>query len=285
MRAGAGFVAMALLAAPLAGQAPGVVLTEPGSVRGAALQGSGAALMGDAGSVFTNPAGLAMIPNIALEASYYRLTLQNKLFAGAFGWRLGQFNFGAGLKYLDHGSGNDYDALGVGSLIYRFGMIALGGSAKLLREQTGTGRVQGLSGDLGMAIAVFDLMALGFSVQNVAGNWQDTPLIMPRLMRLGFTMNYVDPQESFRLLSTLEGQWSEGRGGRLVVGLEGGMVVGHAVGVIGRVAYGSRFEGTTTSRLTYGVSAELGWVLVDYALEPEDALGQRGQRLGVRLML
>ena len=278
---------VALWAAPAAGQAAtGLALAEPGSVRGAALQGAGAALMGDAGSVFTNPAGLATISHITLEASYYRLSSQNTLLAGAFGWRLGQFDFGAGLKYLDHGPSPDYDALGVGSLIYRFGLIAFGGSAKVLRQQTVTGgRVQGVSGDLGFAIAVFDIMALGFSVQNVNGNWQNTPLIMPRLVRLGFTMNYVDPQESFRLLSTIEGQWSEGRGGRFIAGVEAGVVVSNALGVIGRVAYGGRFDGSTTSRFTFGVTAELGWIDVDYALEPEDALGERGQRIGARLKL
>ncbi|MEX0690576.1 MAG: hypothetical protein WD934_09600 [Gemmatimonadales bacterium] len=282
---GAVMVGALLLAIPAGAQRSGLTLTEPGSVRGAGLQGAGAALMGDAGSVFTNPAGLAIIPHLSIEASYYRVATDNALFAGALGWRLGQFDLGAGLKLLDYGGGAEYDALAVGSLIYRLGMLAFGGSAKVLREQTVTGRVQGVSGDIGVALAVFDILALGFAVQNVSGNWDETPLVMPRLSRLGFTMNYTDPQEAFRLLSTVEGQWSEGRGGRLVLGVEGGLVVGHAVGLIGRVAYGGRFDGSTTSRFTYGLTAELGWVLVDYALEPEDPLGSRGQRVGVRFML
>lgn len=276
---------LAVAASSAAGQGTALTLTEPGSVRGAALQGAGAALMGDAGSVFTNPAGLAIIRHIALEGSYYALTTDNRLLGAAFGWRLGQFNFGAGLKYLDRAGTSDYDALAVGSLIYRFGLIAFGGSAKVLREQTETSRIEGTSGDIGLAIAVFDIMALGFAVQNVAGNWRDTPLVMPRTTRLGFTMNYVDPQESFRLLSTIEGQWSEGRGARLVLGMEGGLVVGSAVGVIGRVAYGGRYDGSSASRYTFGITAELGWMDVDYAFEPEDALGERGQRIGVRLRL
>ena len=284
---GLAFLAVAAIASPVAAQGgTGLVLTEPGSVRAASLQGAGAAMMGDAGSVFTNPAGLATIAHIALEGSYTRLTTQNTLLTGAMGWRLSQFDFGAGIKYLDHGPGGNYEALGVGSLIYRFGLIAMGGSAKVLRQETATGRTQGVSGDLGLAIAVFDIMALGFSVQNVHGNWNpNSPLAMPRVTRLGFTMNYVDPQESFRLLSTIESQWTDGLGGRLVLGLEGGLVLGHAIGVLGRVAYGGRYDGAMTSHFTWGVTAELGWVDVDYALEPTDALGERGQRLGVRLTL
>jgi hypothetical protein len=242
--------------------------------------------VGDAGSVFSNPAGLATIAHIALEASYYRLTSDNTLWTGAFAWRLGQFDFGAGVKYFDYGATTDYDALGVGSLIYRRGLIALGGSVKGLRRETAAGRSEGIGADLGLALAFFDIMALGFAVQNVGGNLDDaSTLALPRLTRLGFTMNYVDPQEAFRLLTVIEGQWAEGVGARVVLGLEAGIVLPDIVGLIGRIAYGGRFDGAVTSRMTYGLTAELGWILVDYALEPTDLLGERGQRIGVRLPL
>ena len=129
-------------------------------------------------------------------------------------------------------------------------------------------------------------MALGFAVQNVGGNWDsESPLAMPRLTRLGFTMNYVDPQETFRLLSTIEFQWAEGRGMRTVAGLEGGMVVSNAVGVIARGAYGSRPDGLLHPRLTYGVSVALTRVTFDYAYEPRVVGVGGAQRLGIRLSL
>ena len=225
---------------------------------------------------------------------------------GAFAWRLGQFNFGAGVKYFDFGTEPELvldpatggvagtptgamvrasEFLGVGSLIYRFGMIAFGGSAKLVRQHVADITQKGVSADFGLAVAFFDIMALGFSVQNIRGNWDgQSDLAMPRLTRAGFTMNYVDPQETFRLLSILEVQWPEGRGTRLVVGLEGGVVVG-GVGLIARSAYGSRPTGSDRSALTYGLSLGLARLSVDSAYDPTDLLGDASQRIGVRLTL
>ncbi len=283
-----------------------IVLQSSSSVRSAGLHGAGAALVGDASAVFHNPAGLATIRHVALEAAYFSAPFDAAQTSAAFALRLGQFNFGAGIKYFDFGtepdvvpdpaSGgvlgtetgatiNGHEFLGVGSLIYRFGLIAFGGSVKVLRQSVANVQQQGLSGDVGLAIAVFDIMALGFSVQNLRGNWDGgSPIVMPRLTRLGFTMNYVDPQETFRLMSTLEGQWRDGRGARVVLGVEGGIVV-RGVGVIGRTGVGSRTQGSDESAFTYGLSLNLARLTVDYGYEPFDLLGDASQRIGVRLTL
>ena len=47
-----------------------IVMQLPPTVRTAGFNGAGVALMGDAGSVFINPAGLATIRRIAVEVSY-----------------------------------------------------------------------------------------------------------------------------------------------------------------------------------------------------------------------
>ncbi len=283
-----------------------IVLQTRSGVREAGLNGAAVALVGDAGAVFNNPAGIATIRHIGLEAGYFQAPFDAYQTVGAFAWRLGQFNFGAGVKYFDFGTEPELVAdpatggvagvptgatvrasefLGVGSLIYRFGMIAFGGSAKLVRQRVADITQKGVSADFGLAVAFFDIMALGFSVQNIRGNWDgQSDLAMPRLTRAGFTMNYVDPQETFRLLSILEVQWPEGRGTRLVVGLEGGVVVG-GVGLIARSAYGSRPTGSDRSALTYGLSLGLARLSVDYAYDPTDLLGDASQRIGVRLTL
>ena len=136
--------------------------------------------------------------------------------------------------------------------------------------------------DLGLAVAIFDIMAFGFALQNLRGNWGSSALVMPRLTRVGFTTNYVDPQETFRLLSTIEIQWPEAQGARLVLGAEGGIVVS-GVGVIARGAYGSRRGGSARSALTFGLSLELARLSVDYAYEPTSLLGDAAQRAGIRL--
>jgi hypothetical protein len=250
--------------------------------------------VGYAGAVFTNPAGLATISHIGLEGGYRSAAQNGYVTTGALGWRLRQFDLGVGFQYYDLGNFgsaaavpllNRYEFLGVGSLVYRFGLIAVGGSVKAARQSLLGEAERGVSGDIGLAIAVFDIMAIGFSMQNVSGNWErSSPLLMPRLSRFGFTMNYVDPQETFRLLSTLEVQWPAGQGTRFVFGGEGGVVLG-GVGVVGRVAHGSRPEGSDRSGFTFGATLELGFVDIDVAWEPADQTDESVRRIGFRLAL
>jgi hypothetical protein len=271
------------------GRTPAVALL-PGSVRSAGLQGAGAALVGDAGSVFTNPAGLATVHHVSLEGAWRRLSPFRQL-AGALAWRVGQFDLGAGMQYLGHDSARvagryaPYEALGVGSLVYRWGLMALGGSIRHVRLNTIGVLERATSGDIGAAIAVFDIMALGVSWRNVGGNWDDnSTLLLPRSTQVGFTMNYVDPLESFRLLSTIEMSWQPLIGSRLTLGGEAGVVLS-GVGVVARGAYRSRPTGSTDPRVTYGGSLALGDLQVDYAYAARDAMGDRAHRLGARLRL
>jgi hypothetical protein len=128
-------------------------------------------------------------------------------------------------------------------------------------------------------------MALAVSVQHVGGNWDErSAIVLPRRTRAGFTMNYVDPLESFRLLSTLEMAWEPGVGSRLTVGAEGGVVL-RGVGVVGRVARRSRPPGSTDPPFTAGGTIAVAELQLDYAYAARDALGEGAHRLGVRLRL
>lgn len=310
MRVGArafGLLLPALLHPAVAGAQSTVgpqLLQNPATVRAAGLGGAGAALMGDAGAVFANPAGLALIHHLSMEAGYHGAPFDAYQASGALGIRLGQLNVGFGVQYFDFGSepevvpdpatggitgiptGGQVSArefLASGSLIYRLGLLAFGGTIKTVDQRVADLRERGVSGDLGIAIALFDLAAFGFSIQNVSGNWNHgSTMVLPRLTRFGFTMNFVDPQETYRLLSTLEVQWPEGTGTRLVFGLEGGMVVS-GVGVLVRGAYGSRPADAAVSRFTTGLSLTVGGITVDYAYTPTVLLGGGEQRIGLRL--
>lgn len=293
-RGGAVAVAMTALAAPLVAQggvggAAGALEVQQysGSVRGIGLNGAGAAIVGDAGAIFANPAGIATIHHIGLEAAYHEFPGSVRLATGALAWRLAQFDLGAGLEYMDlSGSGaGSYEARGVGTLVYRFGILALGASATAVREQVGGIEQRGFSGDWGIAIPVFDIMALGFAMQNVSGNWDKTSaLVFPKLSRLGFTMNYTDPEESFRIRSTVELQWPEGRDTRLIVGGEGGIVLS-GVGLMGRVAYGSGSPASGRGSVTYGASVHIGRLEGDYAYDPGNLAGDNGHHIGLRVTL
>ena len=277
-----------------------VVLRFPASIRAAGFNGAGVALVGNAGAVFFNPAALATIRHVALEAALQSGPFAGELSAGAVGWRIRQFDIGFGLHYFDFdnspGPGGGFltpagmpveatELLAVGSLVYRFGLIALGGSGKWVSRNVEGVRERGVSGDLGMAIAVFDIMAIGFAVQNIGGNWSNTSdLKMPRLTRFGFTMNYVDPQGTFRLLSTIEWQWKAGRKQRFVIGGEGGIVIS-GVGVVARLGYGTRPEATDRAPVTYGATLELGAMDVDFAYDPNSQLNHPSRRIGVRIAM
>lgn len=282
---------------PLSAQAPPpAVLSLPGSVRSAGLHGAGAALVGDAGAVFANPVGLATLRHIGLEGTYRRTRFDATAGTAAMGWRLSQFDLGLGLAYVGGDSipmvglsrgpgGRPYEAMGVGSLVYRFGLIAVGGSIREVRRLADGGEERGRSGDLGVALAVFDIMAIGFSMQNVGGNWRPQSVLpMPRLTRWGFTMNYADPQETFRLMTTIEAQWPEGQPSRWILGGEGGVVV-YGVGLLGRAAYQTRTAGTAEPAVTFGGSAALARLQLDYAYAARDLVGAPAHRLGLRLTL
>jgi hypothetical protein len=282
-------------AAQFDGEPPAYVTSIPASVRSIGTAGAGVALIGDAGAAFSNPAGLATISWISVEGAYRPIPDGGQLFTGAGAWRVRQLDFGVGGRFLNFGDepaqylgpeapGGSYarEALMQGTLVYRYGLIAAGFSGRYVRRSVDSVHVRGFTGDMGLAVAFFDIMALAFSVQNVAGNWRSTALEIPRLTRLGFTMNYVDPQESFRLLSTLEVQWPEGRGMRLVLGAEAGVVVS-GVGIVGRAGYGGQSAGLPNAKWSVGGTVTLGAVDLDYAYRARDLLDEAAHHIGLRV--
>lgn len=274
----------ALVAPALSGQTAGVLAGLPGSARSVGLGGAGAAIVGDAGAIFANPAALATVHRIAWEASYESYSSGSTLSTGAMALRVGQFDWGAGAAALGP-SYSSADLLGVTGFVFRTGLVAIGTSVKYDRETApgGGARIDAWAGDAGLAIAVFDIMALGVSVQNLGGDL-GAGLHLPRRTRAGFTLNYVDPQGSYRLLTTVEGQWPSGPAAQgspfLVLGVEGGAVT-HGLGLVGRVGYAGHSVATTASPFTAGGSLEVGRLHLDYAYRADDALGGR-HRVGLR---
>lgn len=277
------------------------VATLPGSTRSAGLGGAGAALVGDAGALFSNPAGIATVRHIAVEGSYEQYLGGATLSSAAFAIRLPRVHLGAGLQALDYGTepeivpdpatggrtgmatGNTFrstDLLGVGTLVYRWGLIAVGASGKYARQEIGSWSADAWAGDAGMAIALFDILAFGASVQNLGGDLGNGSRL-PRRTRVGFTMNYVDPQGAYRLLTTIEGQWPAGAKAVLVAGLEGGVVT-HGVGLVGRLGYAAHGPANDASPLSFGAGVELGRLHLDYAYQNYNALGGGLSRVGVR---
>lgn len=295
-----------LLAGGLAAQTEGsAVASLSGSTRSAGLGGAGVALIGDAGAMFANPAGIATIHRLALEASYEPYLAGTRYSTAALALRTGRLAWGFGAQALDYGSepvvvpdpatggqrgmltGGSFRAtelLAMSTVVYRRGFIAAGGAAKYARQQIGTWSADAWAGDVGVAIAVFDILAFGVSVQNLGGDFGgggDTDARLPRRTRAGFTMNYVDPAGTYRLLTTIEGQWPAGVPAVLVTGVEGGVVTG-GVGLVGRLGYGTRSPTGAASRWTVGGGVELRRLHLDYAYQSFALLGGGTHRFGIR---
>ena len=286
----------------LAAQTEGsVVAALPGTTRSAALGGAGAALVGEAGAVFANPAGIATIRHLSIEGSYEPYLVGTAVSAAALALRVGRVTWGFGAQTLDYGTEPEivpdpatggrrgmatgatfhpYEALAVSSLVVRRGFMAVGVSAKYSRQDIGSAVSDGWAGDVGIAIAIFDIAALGVSVQNMGGDL-GAGARLPRRTRAGLTLNYTDPQGVYRLLTTLEAQWTQDRSAVLIQGIEGG-VVRNGVGVLGRVGYATRAAVTDASRFTFGGGVVFGRLQMDYAFQGYQALGGGTHRVGVR---
>ena len=286
----------------LTAQTEGSVLTVlPGSTRSAGLGGAGVALVGEAGAMFANPAGIATIHHLSLEGSYEPYLAGTAVSAAALALRVGRWTWGVGAQALDYGSEPEivpdpatggrrgtptgasfhpYEALATTSFVYRHGLAAFGVTGKYDRQQIGSAVSDAWAGDVGVAIAVFDIMAFGVSVQNLGGDLGNGALL-PRRTRAGLTLNYTDPQGTYRLLTTLEGQWTRDRRVVLVQGIEGGIVTG-GVGLVGRLGYATRPAVTDASRLTFGGGVVLGHLAMDYAFQAYDALDGGTHRVGLR---
>jgi hypothetical protein len=251
--------------------------------------------------MFANPAGIATIRHLSLEGSYEPYLAGSALSTAALALRVQRWTWGVGAQTLDFGSEPEivpdpatggrrgmntgasfhpYEALATTSFVYRRGFAAIGVTGKYDRQQIGAQVSDAWAGDVGMALAVFDIMAVGVSVQNLGGDLGNGALLARRT-RAGLTLNYTDPQGTFRLLTTLEGQWTRDRSAVLVQGIEGGVVTS-GVGLVGRIGYATRPAVTDASHFSFGGGVVLGRLAMDYAFQAYDALGGGTHRVGLR---
>jgi hypothetical protein len=277
----------AALAAPLGAQAPAsVVNVLPPSTRSAAMAGVGVALVGDAGSVFINPSGLATIKVLSLEGAFSPMPAGATLWQGAGAFRVGQFNFGAGAAYLLLPDSSTYadNVTWVGSADYRYGLLALGLSGRYVSVTDTSGQInRAFTTDAGFTLAVFDIMALAVSVQSIGNNRiSGLGVELPTATHFGYLLNFVDPQGTGRLLATIEWVWAEGQSTRFLVGMEGGAVV-KGVGVVLRTGYGPPPLGSGGGRWTVGGGLVLGRLGLDYSYQAKNLFGDAVHSFGLRL--
>ncbi len=304
--------APARASAQASGATSGALLAIPATARALALGGAAVAVVGDEGSIFANPAGLAGIRHGALGMSYEKYLLDSYLVSGGAALRTGRFDLGVGVHVLSFGQdtvyrpdpafggqrgiadpggamASAYNAVAVGAAAWRLGMFSLGGSVKYLKEHlaipdTTLYDASGLAYDVGGALAFFDIAAFGVVVQNLGPDLKTTTRTsapLPRTVRAGFSLNIVDPQGTPRLL--VVGDWVSPRGSPSywIFGVEGG-VVGGGVGLLGRAGIATGRAPSDRKSLALGGGLVYHNLRLDYAYQGFSTLGGATHRFGLR---
>ncbi len=112
---------------------------------------------------------------------------------------------GGGIHYLrfsDTSSVKD-NLQWTASGVYRFGLIAIGGTLKYISLEDSAGQVsRSATTDAGLGLHVFDIMTVAFTIRNI-GSWRVNggPLQLPVSKHAAFAFNFVDPQLTARLLA------------------------------------------------------------------------------------
>jgi hypothetical protein len=264
-----------------------LILGFPSGVQAAGLAGAGVALPGYAGSLFVNPAGIATIRVLSVEAGFSRTPDRSTYAMAAAASRIGRFNVGFGARYLRFPAESPtFDNVSwVGAAVYRLGSIAFGMSGKYVSVEAREGPVtRSLTSGLAVQVAFFDIAALAISAQNIGQfNLTGDGLHLPDAVHVGFSLNLLDTYSNGRLLATIERVWTEQDRGRTVLGLEAGAAIG-GVGLVARVGSGRQpgLAGGLLSNTTFGASLLLGRARLDYAFQRRSAIGRDVHLAGIR---
>lgn len=307
-------LAASAMAAPLAAQGlplrPGGLLVEPGSARMAALAGAGAAIVGDDGNVFVNPAGMAPIRRTTLGGSIALGPGFTRFASASYVLRIGRFDLGFGAMARDWGdtvtvtlpagdttfaSSNlaSWAVMGVGAAAYRRGILSLGVSGKAMREYVADSAgalwdAAAVTGDVGGAITIFDIMAIGVTLQNFAGTFVEQHTgpepALPRTLRAGYTLAMIDPQGTMRLTLTAEWVHPPSSDAWWALAAEGGIAIS-GVGVLARAGYAAGRVGADARAPSFGAGVVAGPLRIDYTYQTYHTVTGASHRLGARLAL
>jgi hypothetical protein len=288
----------AALLTSLALGAPGAALAQdptivplvtrlPASVRSAALGGVGVALTGYAGAVFDNPSAVAPLKLTTVEVAWSDYALGAGQGMAAASLRVGPLTAAGGAQYLKFGRGAPIrdNVSWVAALVYRGGLAAIGADVRYVSIEDTTGQInRALTSDAGITFAFFDIAALAVAVQGVGTlRASGEKLDLPVVTRLGFTLNFVDPQGVPRLLGTIESSWPSNDEHRWAGGIEGGVVTRGGFGVLGRIGAAEVAKESGLSSISGGAGLVFPGFRLDYAYQRRNALGTPVHRLGLRL--
>jgi hypothetical protein len=276
----------------------------------AALAGAGAAIVGDDGNVFVNPAGMAPIRRTTLGGGVALGPDFTRFASASYVLRIGRFDVGFGAMARDWGdtltlglpAGDtllaspdlaSWAVMGVAAAAYRRGILSLGVSGKATREYVADSAAtlwdaSGVTGDIGAAITIFDIMAIGATLQNFVGTFVEDHTgadpALPRTWRVGYTLALIDPQGTMRLTMAAEWIRPPSADSWWALAAEGGIAVS-GVGLLARAGYAAGRTGADARAPSLGAGLVLGPVRLDYAYQTyAGGLGD-AHRLGARIAL
>lgn len=262
-----------------------IVLGLPATARYAGLANAGVAVHGDAGALFANPAGISTVRHAGIEGTYHFSEGQGIEASAAGALRIKQFTLGGGAHYLrlDPSSPNADNLLTTGTAVYRYAIFALGVSGKYISVEDTTGEVRrSATGDVGLLVALFDILAIGASFQNVGQRTlSGDGLALPHSSHLGAVFNFTDPQGTWVIRAIWEKVWPEGGSSRSKLAAELGVQLSGAFLTL-RGGTGERNPATKQSDSAVGASLGFRRFAVDYAWQRRTALGGDVQRFGLR---
>lgn len=248
------------------------------------MAGLAVPLTGDAAVVFDNPSAIGPIRTLSIEGSYARLPNDRWYTTGAAALRLGRVSVGGGYRYLDYNDDGPIhgNLQWVAAAAGRIAPVHVGLSAKYVSVEDSAGTVyRTLTEDGSLLLAFFDIASVALVFENIGR----TPLTgegldLPSATRLGFSLNFIDTYSNGRLLGTIETIWTDGAPRRTVVALEGGVVF-HGIGLVARIGHGGQPPHSGAGKTGYGGSVVLSRARLDYAYQPQTAIGSGVHLVGV----
>ena len=197
---------------------------------------------------------------------------------------MGPVSAGGGYRYLEFPDGGPVrgNLQWVAAVASRIAPFHVGLAAKYVSLEDSSGTIfRTLTEDASLTVAFFDIASVALVFEHL-GRTRLTGerLDLPAATHLGFSLNLIDTYSNGRLLATFETIWPDGAERRTVIGLEGGVVFG-GIGLVARIGHGGQPEGSGAGKTAYGASIVLGRARVDYAFQPQTAIGRSVHLIGV----
>jgi hypothetical protein len=259
----------------------------PAGVRNLGLAGAGVALFGHPSSMYDNPAGINGARHFQAELSAAPLDNSDWYTALAVVLPVRGVTVGSGYRRVasetDRGTSivNDEWLATVG---HRLRGVNLGASLRYQSRGSAVGSdSRSLTNDVGVTLGFPDIASVGLVFRNV-GRWnlpgdRSSP---PASTHVGAAINLIDNWPSVRVMTSIEVAWTAGSTRQTRLGIEADARVGR-LDLAVRTGRGPNARRPGDSAMSWGLSAGIAGMFLDYAFQQASAIGSQLHLVGLRL--